>query len=147
MIHAVPTTLLQRLCGVLVCLCLVLQPLALRLHLAIAEHTHGTDQALVAHDHGDGTHYHPHPHDAPDADEEGEDGRDHPPHPARDHVEQAKVKQPVPPSAPQPFALPSGLLPPLELQEQGALDVPRARVPEQPPPRGPTRSRAPPSVA
>jgi hypothetical protein len=94
---------LQQLLAVLVVVCLVVKPIVVALHLAHHEHTSELGAAEGHHSHRHGhEHAHDHPHDHQVADvsnvtvehapASGEDPTDHPPHPASDHDEQAKVR-------------------------------------------------------
>jgi hypothetical protein len=147
---------MQRLIAVLVCTCLVVQPLLVPLHLALEEHTHGQGSPFAptaVHEHhpGHGHHHahpHPHPH-APFAGIDSEDGGSHPPHPAEDHLCQPQAQIRVSPPAPDlgPLAL-------LQAPDLAAFEVviaerprePARKAPPHPPPRGPTRPRAPPKI-
>jgi hypothetical protein len=94
---------LTQLLAVLVAVCLIVKPLVVALHLAHHDHT----SALVAgdggHSHGDGhghAHDHSHHHHdehalgspVEDASGASEGDPDHPPHPASDHDDLAKVR-------------------------------------------------------
>jgi hypothetical protein len=146
--------MMQRLLGVLVSLCLLVQPLLVPLHLALHEHTHGEPGSTLAlhqlgalhrHEH---PHAHPHiagDHDSLAGDDEGDP--DHPPHPAKDHASQAQPQQTAPGFDVGPITIPCVVEAFVWALGQSAF-VPHAprRAPEKPPPRGPTQSRAPPSV-
>lgn len=145
---------MQRLLGVLVCLCLVVQPLVVPLHLALADHTYGvtsaaTEAATHAHLHGHG-HHHPHPHAHPAGASETSipDDGSHPRHPAEDHLGQQQVLQQAPPpteDAPV-AALPSGVLGGWVKAVSAPLRQCPSRAPEPPPPRALPQPRAPPAV-
>ena len=154
------TTHTQRLLAVLVCACLLVQPLWVPLHLALAEHTFGNPGAAAgshAHDHVAG-HRHPHPHshrhphelvtdEVPPA---GEDDGDptHPPHPAQDHVSQTQPQHVPPGTDAGPAALPCVVVG-FECDPAPARAAREAppRIPERPPPLGLVQPRAPPSTA
>jgi hypothetical protein len=165
----------HRLLGALVCLCLVVQPLLVPLHLATDSHTHHAVAGLASkhsvpgslhvhsHDHGndrshrhdhDGRahshehgHSHPHGHSSDPCD--GGDASDsHPPHPAEDHDGGADELQRA--SAAQQIET-DGLLPApwpviFAVGFSEPLSAPAPKVPERPPPRGAAQSRAPPAI-
>lgn len=94
-------TTLAQLLAVLVAVCLVVKPLVVALHLGHHEHTGALVTGASDHSHDDG---HEHGHDHPDhhhddaalpvEDALGVSGGDpdHPPHPASDHDDLAKVR-------------------------------------------------------
>lgn len=148
---------MRDLVAFLVCACLVLQPLVLRLHLGIEAHTHGSGgpaaAAAHAHDHH-GPHTHPHAHPHPyvpghgGESDRGDDGG-HPPHPAEDHLAQERDQLPVPPSPVWALtAAPRSMGPDAFARvavARATLFV--AEVPQRPPPRAPGQPRAPPAIA
>lgn len=150
---------MKRLLGACVCLCLVLQPILLRLHLALEDHgggAHAVVASAATHDHHHGhAHAHPHPHAHSVAPSDGTgdggdaDGGAHPPHPAEDHLSQQQAQHRAPPSP----DLPQLALPPAascvacDAQPTARASDGGRRIPERPPPRGPTQPRAPPAIA
>lgn len=150
---------MRRLLGALIGLCLVAQPLLVRLHLALEDHTGGSAQVAIdaaPHDH---SYSHPHSHTHGPShvhaatgneldDAEGTDRGSHPPHPAEDHLHQLQHQLPAPPAstsgvpllAPEPdFGTPEAL--PVAPLSQG-----EPRIPLRPPPRAPAQPRAPPAI-
>lgn len=153
---------MRRLLGVLITVCLVLQPLLVPLHLALEDHAHGAAGAAVvgvdhsahAHSHAHGhPHAHPHVHPHAPSTDEGRpaaeaDGDGHPSHPIEDHLDEQR-DQLFAASASQvdaPAALPAGTSVDWPLNAVVRPAVVPARVRYRPPARAPVQPRAPPAI-
>lgn len=149
---------MNRLLGVLASLCLLVQPVVVRLHLALEDHIHGPAWAMPgadAHDQEHGhAHSHPHPHPHPAGQDEDPidsgdgGGGSHPAHPVDDHLGTQQSQHRAPPS---PDLQPPALPPTSDHGQSAALpSAPVSqcarRIPERPPPRGPVQPRAPPAA-
>ncbi|MEM1449841.1 MAG: hypothetical protein AAF957_22415 [Planctomycetota bacterium] len=140
--------LTHRALGLVVTLCLLVQPLLGLVHLTVHEHSHGHE----GHAHCGHSHDHGHPATADGAviagdavaEAAGEAPADqHRPHPAEEHLESDGVQRALVGSSdgiPAPVALCAGAAPPLRIAPR--VERP-ARVVRDTPPRAPTRSRAP----
>lgn len=141
---------LQRLLGVAVVVCLLLQPLLVPAHLVLEEHTYGRAGESVVHAHHGHAHAHPHPHPHGHRHDADEGSGGHPPHPAEDHLSEPGAPEL---SVPASFSVDLPLALPVEHSITWqravvwhALQVPR-RSRDRPPPRAPAQPRAPPAIA
>ena len=145
-----------RLLGVLLCVCLVAQPLLVPLHLLVEDHTYGPVVAELhapshghshhGHSHGHShSHAHAHPHTPAPA--ESPDDDPHPAHPAEDHYCcAASLPQTPPPNNANALALAPHVAATGDLRAVTPWRPSAYRAPERPPPRSAASQRAPPAV-
>ncbi len=142
----------QKLLGALVCLCMLVQPSLLPLHLAIVEHCYGTAKTAVdvaTHDH---SHPHGHPHEHPHilsddlGESHGDQGDSHPPHPGEDYHREAQELGTPPSSDIEFFAYPVSAVVVWDVAPSAVLSPLVPRATERSPPRASAQSRAPPAT-
>ncbi len=123
---------MQKLFGVLICVCLLVQPVLVSLHFLCADHTYGHTDRTV---------------DVAAHDRDGNDPDSHPLYPVEDHDRQAPELASPPTSDIGPLAIPPRFAAiSWGVQPSATLSGLAPRVSERSPPRASAQPRAPPSV-